>query len=583
MDGPDHVKGGIEANAEKEKLSHDEKARKLKSNLTPLSVLFSKPHNDHVRISPNGAYLAWRTRGRGMGDPHEEDNGVMNIFVKKRETLTIRQMTFYKEFDACVHFKFTPDNKSIIFLRETQRGSECYHLYAIEIDPFFDQGSKNADDPQLPPPAKPRNLIKDRMMTCGIGFVGGTQLWTSAESPRHVFLSTSQIGPHAMFWDISRVDIDTYELTLIEENIMSSTLGMIQVVFLTLIARMLSFFCIRMKPPGVPIQWFPDKQLAFRGRLEVNLLKLGASFCARNQNKGIWKTIHSCTWDDINLQLIGSTGGSGTARMEFDGNNVDIHLCAFKACGKASDTTTYDRFNINTGQYLKRVAGGDAKSDITGFCADPHGRTQFTYYEREKRLLEIIPDIGSEDDRSRLEEDIRYIKSYFQPSIIFSIMSRANSDDIWIIYAESDAGHSMFKGSPSAYFLYSRASASAQTAKGYSAEVTRNMELIFPSRPEMNKYQLSRMHPVHIKARDGEDILCYLSSMPLSPSKGGRIEHLGPSPPLVLVIHGGPQARDSWGYNPLCQFLCSRGFRVLQVCTFVIFQINTIISSTLTI
>jgi len=144
-------------------------------------------------------------------------------------------------------------------------------------------------------------------------------------------------------------------------------------------------------------------------------------------------------------------------------------------------------------------------------------------------------------------------------------MSRANSDDIWIIYAESDAGHSMFKGSPSAYFLYSRASASAQTAKGYSAEVTRNIELIFPSRPEMNKYQLSRMHPVHIKARDGEDILCYLSSMPLSPSKGGRIEHLGPSPPLVLVIHGGPQARDSWGYNPLCQFLCSRGFRVLQV------------------
>jgi len=36
-------------------------------------------------------------------------------------------------------------------------------------------------------------------------------------------------------------------------------------------------------------------------------------------------------------------------------------------------------------------------------------------------------------------------------------------------------------------------------------------------------------------------------------------------PPMVMVIHGGPQARDSWGYNPVCQFLCSRGFRVLQV------------------
>jgi len=82
----------------------------------------------------------------------------------------------------------------------------------------------------------------------------------------------------------------------------------------------------------------------------------------------------------------------------------------------------------------------------------------------------------------------------------------------------------------------------------------------------MKSYKLARMDPVHIKARDGEDLLCFLSRTPALPLiKGVQSEPPGPPPPLVMVIHGGPQARDSWGYNPLCQFLCSRGFRVLQV------------------
>mmetsp|Transcript_3170 Transcript_3170/g.5779 ORF Transcript_3170/g.5779 Transcript_3170/m.5779 type:complete len:978 (-) Transcript_3170:1051-3984(-) len=584
---PSHVKEGIEANVEKERASHDEKARnfleettyrgvearKFKTTLIPLSVLFSKPHKDQVRISPNGTYLAWRTRGRSMGDPNEEDNGVRNIFVKKRETSTIRQITFYNELDACVYFTFTPDDKSIVFLRETKRGSESYHLYAIEINPFFDQDDEKADDPSSPPPAQPRNLIKDPNMTCGIGFVGGIQMWTSSESPRHIFVSTSEIGPYAMFWDISRVNIDTAELSLVEKNIMSSKWGMIRVVIITLIARILSLCCIKIRPPGVPIQWFPDDQLLFRGRMEVNFLDLGASFCARSRKNGKWKTLHACSFEDTNLQLVGSSGGSGTARMEFSsngGDQVDIHLCAFKTGGKTSDTTTYDRFNVNTGQYLKRVAGGNAKSDITGFVAHPEtGRAQFVYYEWEKIMLEVIP--GTDSDtvdwrKTGLEDDIQYIRSYFQPSMTFQIVSRANSDDAWVLFAENDTGASMFKGSPSAYFLFTRSTISARQAHGSSFEAKRNMELIFPSRPEMKKYKLARMDPVHCVARDGKDIMCYLSHQQALPSiKGRQPEPPGPPPPLIMVIHGGPQARDSWGYNPLCQFLCSRGFRVLQV------------------
>ena len=35
--------------------------------------------------------------------------------------------------------------------------------------------------------------------------------------------------------------------------------------------------------------------------------------------------------------------------------------------------------------------------------------------------------------------------------------------------------------------------------------------------------------------------------------------------PLVLVVHGGPWARDAWGYNPEHQWLANRGYAVLSV------------------
>lgn len=127
--------------------------------------------------------------------------------------------------------------------------------------------------------------------------------------------------------------------------------------------------------------------------------------------------------------------------------------------------------------------------------------------------------------------------------MVFYVMSITYDCSLWIIYAVSDIGRDCSQGSPGGYFLY---------AKG--ANVSKTMSLVFPSQPELSRYKLSTMTPMNIKARDGEDIMCYLSSPPESEKS-----------PLVLFVHGGPQARDHWGYNPVCQLLCNRGFRVLQV------------------
>jgi dipeptidyl aminopeptidase/acylaminoacyl peptidase len=64
------------------------------------------------------------------------------------------------------------------------------------------------------------------------------------------------------------------------------------------------------------------------------------------------------------------------------------------------------------------------------------------------------------------------------------------------------------------------------------------------------------MKPIEFKTRDGLTIHGYLT-LPL----GRDPKNL----PVVVNPHGGPWARDSWGYNPEVQFLANRGYAVLQV------------------
>ncbi|KAK0339216.1 Dipeptidyl aminopeptidase BIII, partial [Friedmanniomyces endolithicus] len=63
------------------------------------------------------------------------------------------------------------------------------------------------------------------------------------------------------------------------------------------------------------------------------------------------------------------------------------------------------------------------------------------------------------------------------------------------------------------------------------------------------------MEPVEIKARDGLTLVSYLTK-----PKGAT----GPVP-MVLFVHGGPWARDGYGYNGYHQWLANRGYAVLSV------------------
>lgn len=74
--------------------------------------------------------------------------------------------------------------------------------------------------------------------------------------------------------------------------------------------------------------------------------------------------------------------------------------------------------------------------------------------------------------------------------------------------------------------------------------------------PWINEKELAVMKPISYTSRDGLTINGYLT-LPV----GVEPKNL----PVVMNVHGGPWARDNWGYNPEVQFLANRGFAVLQV------------------
>lgn len=85
---------------------------------------------------------------------------------------------------------------------------------------------------------------------------------------------------------------------------------------------------------------------------------------------------------------------------------------------------------------------------------------------------------------------------------------------------------------------------------------TGKAEFLFRPRPWLQPKQLADMRPVSFKARDGLTVHGYLTLPKGVPPKGL---------PMVLVVHGGPWARDVWGYDAEAQLLANRGYAVLQI------------------
>jgi dipeptidyl aminopeptidase/acylaminoacyl peptidase len=84
---------------------------------------------------------------------------------------------------------------------------------------------------------------------------------------------------------------------------------------------------------------------------------------------------------------------------------------------------------------------------------------------------------------------------------------------------------------------------------------TSQMHPVINPRPEIDPRQLAPVKPIRYQTRDGLTLRAYLT-LPV----GREAKRL----PLILLPHGGPFARDEWGYDPFVQFFANRGYAVLQ-------------------
>ncbi len=124
----------------------------------------------------------------------------------------------------------------------------------------------------------------------------------------------------------------------------------------------------------------------------------------------------------------------------------------------------------------------------------------------------------------------------------FSVISRTDDDTMWVVSNDPLIA-------PAKTWLYDR-------KKGELTE-------FYTSRPDLVGAPLQPMHTLEIRARDGLVLPSYLTLPPGSDSKGDGVPDA--PVPMVLLVHGGPWARDGYGFNPNHQWLANRGYAVLSV------------------
>ncbi len=180
-----------------------------------------------------------------------------------------------------------------------------------------------------------------------------------------------------------------------------------------------------------------------------------------------------------------------------------------------------------------RVIAENAKADIGDVLTDPRTGVVQAWaanYLRDEWTA-IDPVIG---------KDLAFLQSKLQGDI--AITSRTDADDRWIVAASAATA-------PATAWLYDRKAGT--------------LTQIYATRPELAGAPLVAMFPREIKSRDGLTMVSYLTLPPGSDADAdGRPDK---AVPMVLLVHGGPWARDEYGYNPYHQWLANRGYAVLSV------------------
>ena len=213
----------------------------------------------------------------------------------------------------------------------------------------------------------------------------------------------------------------------------------------------------------------------------------------------------------------------------FGFNKDNTHMFAVDSRGR--DTAALVRISASDGSV--EVLAENDKADISNVLLHPE-----TYEPLAFATDYLRSEWTALDDAT--SEDLAFLKSELSGDI--QILSSTNDLSKAIVYSEAAEA-------PGIYYVYDR-----------EADTLTEM---FATRPDLADADLQAMHPVEISSRDGLTLVSYLTLPPGSDADGdGRPE----APvPMVLAVHGGPWARDNYGYNSWHQWMANRGYAVLSV------------------
>ncbi len=253
-----------------------------------------------------------------------------------------------------------------------------------------------------------------------------------------------------------------------------------------------------------------------RLRFGVEELDAGGAALQRFDGEG-WEAFETIPAEDVlTTEILG-----------FDQSNE--HFYAVDS--RERDTAGLTQTNVTSGE--RRVLAVHAKADISNVLIHPATHEVLAYAANylRNRWTALNADTAS---------DLKKLSAALEGDL--HIVSMTNDGQTLLLSADSST-------EPSAYYRFDRP--------------TGAVKQLFVTRPALSDAPLQTMHPRELRSRDGLSLVSYLTLPPNSDPDGDGVPIN--SLPMVLYVHGGPWARDEYGYNTVHQWLANRGYAVLSV------------------
>jgi dipeptidyl aminopeptidase/acylaminoacyl peptidase len=262
------------------------------------------------------------------------------------------------------------------------------------------------------------------------------------------------------------------------------------------------------KNPGFA-GWVADEELAVRGAF-APLPDGSMNLMVRDQAGTEWRELLSIPADDVTT--------TDVVGFSEDGQSLLVIT--------PLEANTSRLLRVDVATKTVEVLAEDPEADVDGVVLHPDTLEPQIVTVVKDRTEFIVLDPA-------IEADLKAVRALHPGDP--SISGREHANSPWLAAFTNDAG-------PVAYYVYDPA---AHTGR-----------FLFDARPELNRYQLAAMEPFSFTSRDGLLIHGYATFPP-----GVDRRDL----PAVLDVHGGPQVRDEWGWNPEAQWLANRGYLCVQV------------------